>query len=246
MAKALNLGRAGAAGVQSALLAARGFTSHADLLDGGGFLRMYDHAPRIEQVRDRLGSRWAVLDNGYKPYPCGVVAHAAIDAILQLRTDAPADDAPVTLHLTVSPETVRLMGNPSPASGLEAKFSVAYAVAVAWADGTVLPGAFDDAAVTEPAYQALLRTVEVETSDAVAQDEAICRARTRSGWTGTAHVEHARGTRARPLDDLELQAKFRAACEVGGSDRAERLIDAVDRLEDLNARELTQLLSTNA
>jgi 2-methylcitrate dehydratase PrpD len=246
MAKALNLGRAGAVGVQSGLLAARGFTSHPDLLDAGGFMRMYDDAPRMDHLRDQLGSRWAVLDNGYKPYPCGVVAHAAIDAVLQLRTEAPVDDAPAAMHLTVSPETARLMGNPSPATGLEAKFSAAYAAAVAWADGNVLPGAFEDLAVTKPAYQALLRTIRVETSDAVAQDEAICEVRTGSGWTGTVHVEHARGTRARPLDDLELQTKFRAACEVGGSDRAERLIDAVDRLEDLNARELAELLSIAA
>jgi 2-methylcitrate dehydratase PrpD len=246
MAKALNLGRAGAAGVQSAQLAARGFTSHPDLLDAGNFLRMYDDAPRIDHVRERLGSSWAVLDNGYKPYPCGVVAHAVIDAILQLRTEAPAGDAPSTMHLTVSPETVRLMGNPSPTTGLEAKFSVAYAAAVAWADGHVLPGAFDDGTVVNPAYRTLLRTVRVEPSDAVAQDEAICEVRTRSGWTGTAHVEHARGTRARPLDDRELRAKFRAACEVGGVDRAEKLIDAVDRLEEVNARALAELLSTDA
>lgn len=246
MAKALNLGRAGAAGVQSAQLAARGFTSHPDLLDAGNFLRMYDDAPRMDHLRHRLGSSWAVLDNGYKPYPCGVVAHAVIDAILQLRTEAPAGDAPTTMHLTVSPATVRLMGNPSPATGLEAKFSVAYAAAVAWVGGHVLPGAFDDVTVVDSAYQALLRTVRVEPSDAVAQDEAICEVRTTSGWTGKVHVEHARGTRARPLDDLELQAKFRAACEVGGIDRAEKLIDVVDRLEEVNARELTELLSADA
>jgi 2-methylcitrate dehydratase PrpD len=246
MAKALNLGRAGAAGVQSAQLAARGFTSHADLLGAGNFLRMYDDAPRIDQVRDRLGSSWAVLDNGYKPYPCGVVAHAAIDAVLKLRTEAPAGDSPTAMHLTVSPETGRLMGNPSPATGLEAKFSVAYAAVVAWVDGNVLPRAFDDATVVEPAYQALLPTIHVEPSDAVAQDEAVCEIRTTSGWTSTAHVEHARGTGARPLDDHELQAKFRTACEVGGVARASELIDAVDRIENLNLRELARLLSADA
>ena len=246
MAKALNLGRAGAAGVQSAELAARGFTSHPDLLGAGSFLRMYDDAPRTEHLRDRLGSRWAVLDNGYKLYPCGVVAHAAIDAILQLRSNAPADDAPAAMRLTVSPETVRLMGNTNPTTGLEAKFSVAYAAAVAWVDGTVLPDAFEDASVTKPAYRDLLRSVQVEPSDAVAQDEAICEVQTGSGWIGHAHVEHARGTRARPLDDIELRAKFLAACQVGGFDRAERLIDAVDQLENVNARELARLLSTDA
>ena len=245
MAKALNIGRAAAAGVQSAQLAARGFTSHPDLLDAGNFLRMYDDAPRMDHLGVGLGSSWAVLENGYKPYPCGVVAHAVIDAMLQLRADAPPGDAPTTIRLTVSPETIRLMGNRSPATGLEAKFSVAYAAAVAWVDGHVLPAAFDDATVADPAYQALVRTVRVDPSDSVAQDEAICEVRTASGWTGTAHVEHARGTRARPLDDLELRDKFRAACEVGGVDRADKLIDVVDRLEDVEAGELTELLSAD-
>jgi 2-methylcitrate dehydratase PrpD len=246
MSKALNLGRAAALGVQSAQLAARGFTSHADLLGAGNFLGMYDDAPRMDHLLDHLGSSWAVLDNGYKPYPCGVVAHAAIDAILQIRADVPADDAPAAIHLTVSPETIRLMGKSEPATGLEAKFSVAYAAAVAWVDGNVLPGAFEDATVATPAYRALLRTVDVESSAAVAQDEAICEVRTASGWTGTAHVEHARGTRARPLDDLELQAKFRAACEFGGVASSEMLIDVVHRLEDVNAGELMRLLGPGA
>ena len=70
--------------------------------------------------------------------------------------------------------------------------------------------------------------------------------RTASGWVGRSHVEHARGTRARPLDDVELRTKFLAASEVGGFGRAERLIDAVDQLENVNARELARLLSTDA
>jgi 2-methylcitrate dehydratase PrpD len=245
MTKALNLGRAGAAGVHSAQLAARGFTSHPDLLGTGGFLQMYDDAPRVEAVSGRLGSEWAILENGYKAYPCGVVAHAAIDAILELREQAPPDDLPITIHLTVSPETVRLMGNPLPSTGLEAKFSVAYAAAAAWLDGTVLPDAFEDGVVRDAARQALLRIVRVEASGAVSQDEAVCTVGTSSGWARTAHIEHARGTRARPLDDDELRAKFRIACEVGGNPRAVDLIDAVERIETLDARHLAALLTTD-
>ena len=244
MTKALNLGRAGAAGVHSAQLAARGFTSHPDLLGTGGFLQMYDNAPRVEAVSDRLGSEWAILENGYKAYPCGVVAHAAIDAILELRDQAPPD-LPTTIHLTVSPETVRLMGNPLPSTGLEAKFSVAYAAAAAWLDGTVLPGAFEDAVVRDTARQALLRIVRVEASGAVSQDEAVCTVGTSSGWARTAHIEHARGTRARPLDDDELRAKFRIACEVGGSARADDLINAVEQIETLDARHLAAMLAAD-
>ncbi|MGH2401333.1 MAG: MmgE/PrpD family protein [Candidatus Limnocylindria bacterium] len=245
MTKALNLGRAGAAGVHSAQLAAQGFTSHPDLLGTGSFLQMYDDAPRVEAVSEGLGAEWAILENGYKPYPCGVVAHAAIDAALELRDQAPPDDVPTTIHLTVSPETVRLMGNPVPGTGLEGKFSVAYAAVAAWLDGTVLPGAFEDAAVLDEARQALLRIVRVEASGDVAQDEAVCTIGTSSGWTGTAHIAHARGTRARPLDDEELRAKFRIACKVGGNPRAVDLIDAVERIETLDARHLAALLTTD-
>ena len=244
MAKALNLGRAGAAGVHSAQLAAGGFTSHPDLVDTGRFLRMYDDAPRVDAVADALGSRWAILENGYKPYPCGVVAHAAIDAVLELRAQAPSAEIPTTIHLTVSPETVRLMGNPRPRNGLEAKFSVAYAAAAAWLDGTVVPGSFEDAAVADATRQRLLRMVRIQASGEVSQDEAVCAIGTRSGWTGTARIAHARGTRARPLDDNELRAKFFTACEVGGNARGEELIDAVEQIENLEARQLTALLAS--
>lgn len=243
MTKALNLGRAGAAGVHSAQLAALGFTSHPDLVGSGGFLSMYDGAPRIDGICKGLGSAWAVLENGYKPYPCGVVAHAAIDAVLELREKAPAGDVPASLHLTVSRETVRLMGNPSPTTGLEAKFSVPYAAIAAWLDGHVLPGSFEDELIRDPIRQRLLTTVQVEASDSVPQYEATCVMTTGSGWMGTVQVPHARGTRARPLDDSELRDKFRAACEYGHNSRAAELIDAIDRIEELDVRDLSELLA---
>lgn len=243
MAKALNLGRAGATGVHSAQLAALGFTSHPDLLGAGGFLQMYDSAARMATLSERLGSGWAILDNGYKPYPCGVVAHASIDAVLELRDAAPQSGSPTRFHLTVSPEAVRLMGNSRPSTGLEAKFSVAYVSVLAWLDGQVVPASFDDAAVADPDHQALLRIIEIEASDALAQDEAVCVIATSSGWTQTKRVTHARGTRARPLDDAELREKFRAACQVGGSRRASELIDAIGQLEDLGVRQVAALLA---
>jgi 2-methylcitrate dehydratase PrpD len=243
MAKALNLGRASSLGIQSAQLAARGFTSHPDLLGVGRFLNMYDDAPRLDEISDGLGTRWAILRNGFKPYPCGVVAHAAIDAVLQLREEAPAGDTLESIRLTVSPETVRLMGNARPRTELEAKFSVAYAVVAAWASGVVVPPSFDDAAVTDPAHQAMLGSVAVRASDAVAQDEAFCELATISGWTGTAHVRHARGTESRPLTDAELQDKFRIACEIGGNERAEDVIAAVGRLDTTRIGDFNVLLA---
>jgi 2-methylcitrate dehydratase PrpD len=242
MSKALNLGRAAAAGVQSAHLAARGFTSHPDLLGSGGFLTMYDDAPRADAILDGLGRHWAVVDNGYKPYPCGVVAHAAIDAILALRSAAPPRARPRAVRLIVSPETVRLMGAGAPRNGLEAKFSVRYAVAAAWVDGTVGPATFDDAAVTGSRYRAVMDVVRVEASPDVAQHEAFAEVTTEDGWSAREHVPHARGTRSRPLTDEELRDKVLAACAFAGNQRAASLLHALDRVDSVTAAELAELV----
>jgi hypothetical protein len=85
--------------------------------------------------------------------------------------------------------------------------------------------------------------VAVRASDAVAQDEAFCELATISGWTGTAHVRHARGTESRPLTDAELQDKFRIACEIGGNERAEDVIAAVGRLDTTRIGDFNVLLA---
>jgi 2-methylcitrate dehydratase PrpD len=242
MSKGLNLGRAAAAGVQSAHLAAGGFTSHPDLLDRGGFLRMYDDAPRTDGILEGLGEHWAVVDNGYKPYPCGVVAHAAIDAMLELRAEAPAGDHPREIRLRVSPETIRLMGAAEPRTGLEAKFSVRYVAAAAWVDGTVDPGTFADAAPADPRYRDVMAAIRVEASPEVAQDEAVAEVGTVSGWSGQQHVRHARGTKGRPMSDEELRDKFRVACAFAGNPHADALITLVEGIDAVAAAEITALL----
>lgn len=245
MSKALNLGRAAALGVQSALLAERGFTSHPDIVGTGGFLRMYDSEPRLQELVDELGRRWAVLDNGFKPYPCGVVAHAAIDGVRELRT-AVGEPVPANLRLAVSRETVRLMGTAEPTNGLEAKFSVRYAAAVAWVEGELLPDAFEDSSVADPRYRDAMARVDVDGRPELGQDESIVEMETQRGEQRSVHVEHARGTVGRPMSDEDLAEKFRAACRIGMNPHADRLIAAVGRLEELRLVDLARLLPGDA
>ena len=245
MSKALNLGRAGALGVQSALLAEHGFTSHPDIVGAGGFLAMYGDEPRLAGLLDELGSRWAVTDNGYKPYPCGVVAHAAIDGVRELRA-ALGGPMPAVIRLTVPPETVRLMGNSDPASGLEAKFSVRYVASVAWIEGEVLPDAFEDGRVADPRYRDAMARLHVKVRSDLAQHESMVEIELDGAERHTLHVEHARGTAARPMSDDELEEKFRAACRIGGNPHADRLVAAVARLEELPLTDLAELLPGDA
>jgi 2-methylcitrate dehydratase PrpD len=227
MAKALNLGRAGATGVSSALLAAEGFTGTPDLLDTDrGWLRLYTSDARSHDVVSGLGDRWAVNENGFKPYPCGVVAHAAIDGVLDLR-ERVAGREPAQLTVTVSPEAMRLMGNMEPETGLEAKFSVRFAAAMAWVDGRVGPDAFADASVQRRDIQEAMSLVTVIGSPEVAQEAANVVFR-GSGWREELVVPHARGTISRPMTDAELRDKFDVAFAFAGNPHAERAAALVD------------------
>jgi 2-methylcitrate dehydratase PrpD len=134
---------------------------------------MFDDAPRHEVLVEDLGTNWSVLDNGYKPYPCGFVAHATIDAVRDLREKAGAGAGLTNLRVRVSPESMQLMGKTNPTNELEAKFSLLYDAAVAWVEGNVSPAAFEDDTVNDPRYRAVMDVTRIDVSDTVAQHEAF-------------------------------------------------------------------------
>jgi 2-methylcitrate dehydratase PrpD len=247
MAKPLNIGRAGASGLQSAYLAALGYTSHADIVGAGRFLELYDDAPRYEILLDGLGDDWAILRNGYKPYPCGFVAHAMIDGVRDMRTRVDASRRLTRLDLRVSAESMQLMGNADPTNELEAKFSLLYEAAVAWIDGHVTPAAFEAEAVGDERYRSIMALTRITSSSDVAQHEAFVEAAFADGSVERLHVEHARGTPARPLTDRDLMEKFVAALALGGIEDGAGLGDLIlagrsvpvsmlmDRLSDAGA-----------
>ena len=220
MSKPLNIARAGASGLQSAHLAARGFTSHPDIFGAGRFLEMFDDAPRHHLLTGGLGARWSILDNGYKPYPCGFVAHATIDAVRDLAATAGNGVGLRALRLRVSPEAMQLMNKTDPANELEAKFSLIYDAAVAWVEGNVSPAAFEDAAVRDPRYRSVMALTRITVCDDVAQHEAFAEADLAGGRTIDVHVRHARGTAERAMTDEDLKVKFASGLEIGGFDCA--------------------------
>ena len=246
MSKPLNIGRAGASGLQSALLAERGYTSHPDMFGEGKFLELYDDAPRHEELTAGLGADWAILRNGYKPYPCGFVAHATIDAVRDLRARAPEGARLRRLELTVSPESMQLMWRRDPANELEAKFSLIYDAAVAWVEGNVSPAAFEDDAVRDPRYREIMDLTRIEVGPEVAQHEAFARAELDGGAILELHVDQARGTAARPMSDDDLKQKFAAGMALGGLAGTDELAGLIMNGTDAPVARIMDLLAPAA
>src|SRR5205085_9307885 len=89
MTKPLHSGHAARDAVMAALLASRGFTSHAQAFEGGaGYFKTFGRGLEVslEPFKD-LGRRYDLVSIGYmlKAYPCGRRGHTAIEAALALR-----------------------------------------------------------------------------------------------------------------------------------------------------------------
>ena len=184
-----------------------------------------------------------MVDNGFKPYPCGMVAHAAIDAVRELRGLASVDAELMFLRLRVSPETLSMMGIPDPRTGLQGKFSVRYEAAVAWVEGDVAPAAFEDVAVQRDEYQKVMARTVVDSDVGVAQQEAYAEVQTSDGERHAVHVPFARGTVQQPLTDDDLHAKFRTACATSGYPHAGKLAETIWHLDKISVKQLTAMLA---
>lgn len=210
MTKPYHPGKAAANGIAAARLARQGQRATADIFEApGGYSHSLSTKVDFALMNSEFGERWELLFNTYKPYPCGIVAHPGIDGGLALASridDANAIDS-ITLRChSLVPE---LMGNPQPKDGLQARFSAIHGVAAALCDGQVGLAQYDDARVVQDDVKALRAKTTLAPDAAVNRDEVFIEARLKNGSTVKHHVEHARGSLARPLTEDELMDKVR-------------------------------------
>jgi 2-methylcitrate dehydratase PrpD len=239
MAKAHHAGRAAHDGVWAALLAAQGFTGPADVLEARhGMLALYATRPRPERLDGEGPGRWHVLDDGFKPYPCGSLVHAAIDAAVEIATRHRPDAAAIAdVEAVVNPHVVTTTGRLAPRTGLEAKFSAVHCIAAALVHGRGLRRSdFEDDAIADPRLGALRARVRLRPDPGMPKAGAALAVRLEDGRALRAEVAAARGTTGRPLSDADLGDKFLGLAEPVLGRRARRALDrlwAIERAPDV-------------
>lgn len=215
MCKAFHPGRAAQNGLTAALLASKGFTSsEASLEAPRGFAHVLSGERDFSKLTRGLGETWEVTRNTYKPFPCGIVIHPAIDACIQLRNEHALSSTDIErVELRVHPLVLELTGKKAPATGLEGKFSVYHSAAVALLRGTVGQKEYSDAAVRDPEAMALRDRVTVMADRNIREEEVHARVVLASGRALQKHIEHVVGSLENPLSDRELETKFRGQAE---------------------------------
>ncbi|WP_405097296.1 MmgE/PrpD family protein [Micromonospora sp. NBC_01412] len=213
MVKPFHPGKAAANGVLAAALARRDFTGSPTALEGPrGYFRALSPTTDLARLTTELGTRWEFLDNTVKPYPCGIVAHPAIEAAERLHARL-AGRTPVAVRVHCHPLVAELTGNPAPDTGLAARFSTMHGVAAALADGVVGLAQYEDARVVAPDVTALRAVTTLIIDESMARDAATVEVVVSDGPVLTESVTHARGSAARPMTDTELDLKVTALVE---------------------------------
>ncbi len=233
----------GMTGVAAALLAQKNFVGPADFLD---YSERWDTSALVAGLGE-LGEA-AILNTYFKPYAVCRWAHAAVDAVLELKHQHQLRvDEIETIDVETFWEVTRL-ANDQPSNTIAAQFSIQFALAVALLYDRIGPAEVSDAHIHDPAILSLARKVRVAVDDTLdrqfpAKTMARVTMHTGRGNLRTT-VEYPRGNPENPLSHGELEAKFQLLTrDLIGDEHSQSLRAAIRGLpEAKNVLALTRLL----
>jgi 2-methylcitrate dehydratase PrpD len=232
-AKNVSVGGAARNGILAALLARAGYEAAPLAIEGPlGWARAMGDAPDVAAMLDGLGTQWEIARNTYKPYPAGIVFHAVIDACLDLRAQLGALRPEAIAAVEVAGDALLLArGDRVVNNARDLRVSIHHSAALGLLRGTAGVADFEEPALADPALAALRAKVTARLDEALPRGAARVTLRLVDGRVLEATVTHPRGSEARPLDDAELDAKFRANAALGGfAAQAEAQIAAIRAL----------------
>ncbi|GAA0294072.1 MmgE/PrpD family protein [Rhodovulum strictum] len=217
MGKPFNAGIAAANGVEAALLAASGFGSTAQGLEGAqGFGDTHAGAADATAL-DGLGQHWLFETVSHKFHACCHGTHAMIEALRNLMPLDP--DAVRQVRVATHPRWLRVCDQPAPATGLAAKFSYRLIAAMVLAGrDTAALASFSDAACADPLLVGLRDRVTVEADERLPETAARVSVETADGPGEAAHDLDA------PMPPDQRAARLRAkVASLVGEETAARL-----------------------
>jgi len=231
MCKALHAGRAASSGLHAARLAARGFTSSHDAIEAAnGFINAVGGERRDELALKPPPSNHHLPDTLFKMHASCYGTHSAIIAAITARRRGVTPDKIVTIDVWVQPGAEQACSIPSPMTGLQAKFSLSYLVAMALCGlDTSDPESFPDALPDRPEVTALAARVSLH----YPPDMAGMSARISLGLADGSVVEESADA-GKPERDLaeqqdRLESKFRSLVESRlSSGKATRILEIIN------------------
>jgi 2-methylcitrate dehydratase PrpD len=255
MTKPFHAGHAAESGLVATDLAALGWTAAHDVLESpGGFFHAYGGSYDPGYLMNKLGNPWTFADPGVsiKPFPCGSLTHPGMDTMLSLiKANNITADQVESVDVGTNSRSYNTLYRHDPQTGLQAKFSMEFCMAILLLERKAGLAQFTDAVVRHPDVQAMIRRVHYHPSaeaNAAGYNKmtTIIHIHLKDGRTISGRADFAMGSPAHPMSFDDVADKLRGCAEFAHwpKEKTEKLIESVRHIEAVpDIRQMTPLLS---
>jgi 2-methylcitrate dehydratase PrpD len=252
MVKPFHAGNAARNGVEAALLAERGFTADAAIIEAPrGFCDTFfgpgtcNYGKMIEGIGKPYFLEAPGL--GLKLHPCSAPQFLAADAALHIKGEyGIAYEDVAKIEVSIPPLRYQRHFNSEVKTGLRGKFAVNYVVALCMLDGKLEIASFTDAKANEPGVQEALGKVRVIVDEGIPEPGTLCpvTVELKDGRRFSHTATIPKGHPENPLPEAEVVEKFRGnAKEVLSAEKADALIANLRNFESIgNIGDVVELM----
>jgi 2-methylcitrate dehydratase PrpD len=256
MTKPFQAGHAAESGLVSADLVALGWTAAEQILEADrGFFHAFGGSYDPASIMDRLGKPWTFVSPGIsiKPYPSGSLAHPAMTEIARLIEANNIQASQVEkVDIGANHNMVATLLHHQPKTGLEAKFSMEFCMAILLLERKAGLGQFSDKVAQRADVQEMIRKINFYVdpeAESAGYDKmtSLLKIHLKDGRVITGRADFGKGSPANPMSFDDVAVKFRGCAEFAEwpASKTEKIIAFVktlDAVSDVSA--LSPLLSS--
>src|SRR6195256_266095 len=244
MTKPYQAGHAAESGLVSAELVALGWTAAEQILEADrGFFHAAGGSYDATAIMDRLGNPWTFASPGVslKPYPSGSLTHPAMTELARLiEANDIKPDQVEKVDCGANHNMTTTLLHHQPKTGLEAKFSMEFCLAILLVERKAGVGEFSEKVVHRPDVQEMIRRINFYVdpeAESAGFDKmtSILKIHLKDGTVITGRADFAKGSPANPMTFEEAATKFRGCAEYAGcsKSKAENIISFVRTLDSV-------------
>lgn len=238
LSKGLHTGKAAQSGLLAALLSGQGISGPSTIFEGarGFFKAMVPEDVNMEACCAGLGDEWRLSQTTIKAYPVCGHTMTSIEAALKLGRNVNPDRIE-KIEIRAHSVSMGIAGNMAPRTELEAKFSIAFCVAVALTQKKVTLVNFSPDILSDPVVLSLLSKTTMITDDELGNVKGQRPARItltfNDGSTCSETAYTRKGDPENPLTRAEIKNKFMGLVDgIWGAKMGESIFHAISLLPD--------------